>query len=174
MTKQPDLNITIKPSKKEELDLLEKEFSPNSYSNYHFKRYGEQEKDEGIYLIAWHNATPIGHLLLRWNAYTKDLSNGFPNGVPYLVAIGTKEAFRRKGIATKLIQTAEKLVKEKGFKNIGLAVGSKDNPNAKRLYEKLGYKDWGKGEITQCWEYIDKQGNKGVESEVCIYMLKNL
>jgi predicted GNAT family acetyltransferase len=38
------------------------------------------------------------------------------------------------------------LAKEKGCTHIGLAVGSMDNPEAKRLYQKLGYADWGYGE----------------------------
>lgn len=167
-------DLDIRTSKKEELDILEKAFSPNSYSKYHYKRHEVQERGKGVYLIAWHHEIPVGHFLLRWSALEKDISYGFPRDVAYLEAGGTRAEFQRRGVATKIIETAENLSKEKGFQKIGLAVGRTDNPNARKLYEKLRYKDWGGGEVTVSWEYVDKDGNTGTEVETCIYMLKNL
>lgn len=169
-----NISIKIRPAEKSQLDFLQSEFSPHTLSRYHHERHAVQEKGEGIYLIAWHNDVPVGHFLLRWNGPEKDTSGKYPYPTPYLEVGLTKEAYRRKGVATQLIKEAERLAKEKGFKKIGMAVGSTDNPDARRLYEKLGYEDWGKGEFTASWEYIDKKGNKGTESEVCIYLFKNL
>lgn len=53
--------------------------------------------------------------------------------------------YRRKGVATALLQEAERVAKEQGCTRIELLVGSTDNPVAKRLYEKWGYVDWGAG-----------------------------
>lgn len=169
-----ELFIEIRPSRKEELELLESEFSPNNLSKHHHGRQSVQEKGEGVYLIAWHNDKPIGHFLLRWNGPDKDTSHKYPYPTPYLEGGGTRSAYRRKGVATRLIAAAEKLVAEKGFTKIGMAVGSADNPNAKRLYEKLGFRGWEKGEFTLSWEYLSKENVKGTESEVCIYMFKDL
>jgi hypothetical protein len=72
-------------------------------------------------------------------------------------------AYRRKGVA-----------RAKRCTQIGLSVGSTDNPEAKRLYEHLGYVDWGRGEFLISWEYIDTHGNRGTESEVVTYMHKRL
>ena len=47
-------------------------------------------------------------------------------------------------------------------------------PEAKRLYENLGYVDWGQGEFLISWEYIDRNGNTGTESEIVTYMHKRL
>ena len=92
----------------------------------------------------------------------------------FLEAGATRVAYRRKGIATALIREAERLARAKGCTQIGLSVGSTDNPEAKRLYEHLGYVDWGRGEFLISWEHIDTQGNKGIESEVVIFMHKRL
>ena len=92
----------------------------------------------------------------------------------YLGAGGTRVEYRRRGVATALIREAERLAKTQGCTHIGLEVGSTDNPEAKRLYENLGYIDWGLGEFLISWEYIDINGNQGTESEMVIYMHKRL
>ena len=76
-----------------------------------------------------------------------------------------------QGVATAMIHEAERLAKEKGCTRIGLEVGI-NNPEAKRLYEKLGYVDWGHGDFVISWEQIDENGNKGIGTEVVIYMQK--
>ncbi len=92
----------------------------------------------------------------------------------YLEAGATKVAYRRMGVATALIREAERLARVKGCTKIGLLVGSTDNPEAKRLYEQLGYVDLGQGEFLISWDYIDMQGNRGTESEMVTYMHQGL
>jgi GNAT superfamily N-acetyltransferase len=166
--------ITIKPAEDSQLDLLEKEFSPNNLSKSHYKRYAVQKRGEGVYLIAWHDHTPVGHFLLRWSgpADARVMEYIDVTHSAFLEAGATGVAYRRKGVATALIREAERLAK--GCTQIGLSVGSTDNPEAKRLYEHLGYVDWGRGEFLISWEYIDQHGNQGRESEVVIYMHKGL
>ncbi len=167
-------SIEIKPIEASELQLIHDAFSPGDLSRFHHKRYQVQEKGEGIYLVAWYDTIPLGHFLLRWNGPDEDASGKYPYPTPFLEAGGTRTEYRRRGVATKLIHTAEMMAKESGFTRVGLAVASTDNPDAKTLYENLGYRDWGEGEFTISWEYVDKNGEKGEESEVCVYMFKNL
>lgn len=167
-------SIEIRPAEKSQLAFLHSEFSSKTLSQYHHERHRVQEAGEGIYLIAWQHKLPVGHFLLRWKGPEKDTSGKYPYPMPYLEAGLTREKFRRRGIATLLIKEAERLVKEKGFQKIGLAVGNIDNPNARRLYEKLGYEDWRQGEFLVSWDYINKEGDKGAESETCIYMVKTV
>lgn len=173
MTKE-ELCLEIKEADESQLDFLVTQFSPNN-PMFQFNRYATQNRGEGLYLIAWHNNTPVGHFLLRWSG---------PNDVPvtklvnithsaFLEAGVTVYEYRRQGVATAIIQEAERLAKEKGCTCLGLEVGI-NNPEAKRLYEKLGYEDWGHGEFPISWEYTDENGNKGIGTEVVIYMKKNL
>jgi GNAT superfamily N-acetyltransferase len=167
-----ELSLEIKAAEESQLDFLVTQFSPDN-PMFQYNRYAIQMRGEGLYLIAWHNNTPVGHFLLRWSGpneefVTKLLEIRYS---AYLEAGLTKDEFRRKGVATAIIEKAEQLAKEKGCVCIGLEVGV-CNPEAKRLYERLDYVDWGHGEFSISWEYKDKNGNKGIETEVVIYMQK--
>jgi ribosomal protein S18 acetylase RimI-like enzyme len=114
--------------------------------------------------------------LLRWSGpddarvrQYSDVGQG-----AFLEAGATGVAYRRRGVATALIREAERLAKEHGCTRIGLSVGSTDNPDAKRLYETLGYADWGHGDFLIRWEYLDQDGNRGTESEIVTYLHKVL
>lgn len=168
--------ITIKPAEKSQLETLEREFSPGSRSKHHYRRYEVQERGEGVYLIAWHDDIPVGHFLLRWSGPDDALVMSHIDVArsAYLQDGGTRTEYRRRGVATALIREGEQLAREKGCTQIGLSVGSTDNPNAKRLYENLGYVDWGHGDYFISWEYVDRDGNTRTESEMITYMCKPL
>jgi len=169
-----ELPVEIRSAEQSNLDLYEAHFSPNNRAQYHHRRYAVQEREEGVYLIAWHGEEPVGHFLLHWEGPGDDPTGRYPQHTPYLEAGATKPVYQRRGVGTRMIQEAERLARERSYDRIGLAVGSTDNPLAKQLYERLGYRDWGKGEFAVSWDYETKDGRKGIESEICIYMLKAL
>jgi GNAT superfamily N-acetyltransferase len=173
-TERTELPVKIRPAKAADLDFLEREFSSNSLSNDQHRRYAVQKSGKGAFLIAWHGETPVGHFLLRWDGPERDPTGQYPPRTPCLEAGGTREEYRRQGVATRIMTEAERLARVRGYNAIGLAVGSTDNPLAKRLYERRGYVDWGKGEFEITWEYKTTNGRQGTESEICIYMFKAL
>lgn len=60
------------------------------------------------------------------------------NNKAYIYHILIKEEFRKKGIATLILQELEKSLKSVGVASMELNVFG-TNPNAYKLYEKLGY-----------------------------------
>ena len=68
-----------------------------------------------------------------------ELEAGAP-GSWYINAIATFENHRGKGVARLLIEDAERQARSDGCDRLSLIVAS-ENPGAKRLYEKLGYRD---------------------------------
>jgi ribosomal protein S18 acetylase RimI-like enzyme len=164
----------IKPAEASQLEVLQHVFDPETLSQPHDKRYEVQKQGEGVYLIAWHDHTPIGHFLLRWSgpqdvhvmAYL-DVTK-----TAYLEAGATHVAYQKRGVATALMREAERLAKEHGCTQIGLEVGNTDNPDAKHLYERLGYVDWGQGEFLISWEEVDRNGHPRTDSEIVTYMHK--
>lgn len=173
MSKQ-ELSMMVKPVEEYQLDLLKKEISDDPQA--HHKRYDVQKRGKGLYLIAWHDSTPIGHFLLRWSGPDDARVTNYVDIAQSacLEAGATRAEYQRKGVATAIIREAERLAKERGCSQIGLEVGNTDNPGAKKLYEKLGYVDWGHGEFQISWDYIDENGNKRTDTEIVIYMQKNL
>lgn len=171
---ESEIAVDIRTAKARQLDLLEERFSPGSRSRYHYRRFAVQQRDEGVYLIAWLDREPVGHFLLRWRGPDVDPTGRYQMGTPYLEAGATRPEFQRRGIATRLVLEAERIVRDRGGRQIGLAVGSTDNPGARRLYERLGYRDWGQGEFVISWDYETADGLRGTESEICTYLLKTL
>ncbi|MDH7477818.1 MAG: ribosomal protein S18-alanine N-acetyltransferase [Candidatus Bathyarchaeota archaeon] len=56
----------------------------------------------------------------------------------HILTIDVSPAYRRRGIAQRLLQKIEEIFREKGVKSCGLEV-REDNVAALRLYQKLGY-----------------------------------
>lgn len=95
----------------------------------------------------------IANLLTNYNSVSlvakiNDKIVGFIIGMLYIertalaghiLTIDVSTAYRKKGIAQKLLQEIEKIFKEKGAKTCHLEV-REDNIAALRLYQKLGYK----------------------------------
>lgn len=100
------------------------------------KRQGEKLLE---YLVVEDDGVIVSFVLLKWHG--KETHPEFPD----LEDLYTREDKRGKGYATLLIKECEKLAKQRGFKKIGLAANPDLNENARRLYEKLGFRhDGGK------------------------------
>ncbi len=168
--------LTVKPAEASQLEMLQHEFSPGTLSKPHSRRYEVQKRGEGIYLIAWNEHSAVGHFLLRWSDPDGERIRKYVDVThsAFLEAGATQVSYRRKGVATALIREAERLAKAHGCTRIGLYVGSTDNPEAKRLYEHLGYVDWGQGAFLISWEYLDSSGTQQTESELVTYLSKSL
>ena len=61
----------------------------------------------------------------------------------HIITINVPPNYRRKGIATKLLQEIEALLKQKGISECRLEV-REDNSQAIKLYQSLGYQTIGK------------------------------
>ena len=61
------LSIQIRPIVHEDIGLLE-EHMAFDWANLgkHRQRFLKQEEDRAVYLIAWEEGLPVGHLLVKW------------------------------------------------------------------------------------------------------------
>lgn len=85
----------------------------------------------GDWLVAWDGVTPVGHAHIDWRTDPPELQNVF-----------VAESHRRRGIASRLSEAAEGLVRARGLRRIALDVDV-EAPAARALYEKLGYREQG-------------------------------
>lgn len=90
--------------------------------------------------------------------------------VPEVCNVGVLEPHRSRGIGAALMRQAERLAWPVG--RLRLGVGT-DNPDARRLYERLGYR--GLGElVTTTYEYVDEEGVRRTATETDEWMEKVL
>ena len=90
--------------------------------------------------------------------------------IPEICNVGVPEAHRGQGIGTALMSEAEDRARPAG--RLRLSVGI-DNPAARRLYERLGYRPLGE-QITTTYEYVDADGVRRTATETDEIMEKDL
>jgi ribosomal protein S18 acetylase RimI-like enzyme len=120
-------------------------------------------------LLAVTNDFPVGRVFIQFRSSERKVADGCTRA--YLYSLRVMEMFRGKGIGTRLLQEAESLILERGFRRATIAV-AKDNFNARRLYERMGYAifkdDPGK------WSFLDHRGLVRHVTEPCWLLQKNL
>lgn len=113
--------------------------------------YRDVENGVKAWLVAEVNGFPVGHVKL--NLRVEDRTRGNPRG--YLFALRVFDPFQGLGIGTELIRSAEAWLRARNFRYVSIAVG-KDNPRARKLYERLGYVVY-REEVGR-WQYVDLNG----------------
>jgi GNAT superfamily N-acetyltransferase len=143
---------------------------PDDYFTDHLAR---QQDGRGVLLVAWLDGRPVGDVYLSWEpADVPQVRRQLP-GVPQLSHLEVVGPLQRRGIGTALLGAAEDTARQRGHEQITLAVGL-DNPDARRLYERLGYVDWGHGTIVASWQERDHDGRPVTVSETCDVLVKRL
>jgi GNAT superfamily N-acetyltransferase len=167
--------VLVRALQSDELVLVE-ELLPSPDRGIHARRLSTQRTGSATYYIAWLGARPVGHTLVRWGGSGNPLLVSPAVGPlvhPYIEGLAVHGAFQSRGIGTQIIETAEHEAFRRGHREIGLAV-SVENVRARALYGRLGYRDLGVGEFPNIWSYRDDTGQRHVEIESCVYLLKSL
>jgi ribosomal-protein-alanine acetyltransferase len=127
--------VVIEKAEVKDLDILheiEREsFSENAFPKSFLK-----------YLIVQHGST---FLKAKINDEIVGCIAGLPhkpNGISRIYTLEVKPEFRRKGIASKLLQTLENEFKKRGA-TLSILEVEVDNTAALNLYQKFGYKTVG-------------------------------
>ena len=129
------------------------------------ERHERQKNGKGMLFVAWLAGRPVGDVYLwQEDAEEAPIRRHLP-GVPLLTHLEVRPNRRGRGIGTAIVERLEQHLRELEQDRVALAVRI-DNVRATRLYERLGYRDWGHGTIV-C--HTEAQ-----EPEVCHVMVKNL
>lgn len=111
----------------------------------------------------------IGQLFVQLNSSRPELADGSARA--YIYGFRIQMLFRGFGVGTRMLQTAEADLQRRGFRHVTLNVGQ-DNPNARRLYERLGYQVV--AEEPGIWSYHDENGQRHEVHEPAWRMEKRL
>jgi GNAT superfamily N-acetyltransferase len=162
--------VEIRPATEADLEAL---VAVLGQRHWFTDRLAEQARQEAVLLVALLDGQPVGDgFLARGPAQEPELRRRLP-GVPRLDHLEVLGPLQRRGIGTALIHAAEATARRLGHRQLVLAVGV-DNPDARRLYERLGYTDWGHGTIVGTWVERDHDGPPVTLSETCHVLARHL
>lgn len=116
-------------------------------------------EDEGI----------IGQVFVSLISHRPELSDGVKRA--YIYGFRVKPKFRSRGVGARILLSVEEDLLARGFQIATLNV-AQDNPSARRLYERLGYKVVGIEPGN--WSYVDHLGIKHEVHEPAWRMEKKL
>lgn len=108
-----------------------------------------------IWLIGTHLQPVLGQAIVQLNSHRPELADGTRRA--YLYGFRVRLAYRNHGLGTLLMTRIELDLRTHGFELLTLNV-AKDNPNALRLYQRLGYRII--GEEDGRWWYFDHENRR--------------
>jgi len=170
-----EMDVTIRPMLEGEIALIERLLPfDRVVAGQYYSYFSTQRAGQGVSLIAWNpEGRPVGHALIRWaGTRTEPMASALKN-CPHLSALHVHPDFRSRGIGTQLLQTAEAMILERGYRQIGLSVDV-TNMRAQALYTRLGYCDAGFPSCCKHWRYQGEGGILLEYEEVCRYLIKAL
>jgi GNAT superfamily N-acetyltransferase len=161
-------SVSIRVAEDSDLPVLSQALQQQHFFSDRMRR---QREGRGLLLVAWAGSTPVASVYLWLEpADEPELREGLPS-VPLLTHLEVHELHRNRGIGTRLIQAAERILVDRGHRQVALGVGLK-NAGALRLYRRLGYEEWEHSPIPTVNEYFLANGERIHEGDICRLLVK--
>ena len=165
-------DLTIKLLKKGDINTIVNAFATSNWTTKPastFENYFlEQKLQERIIWLAYHNNVFAGYVTLLWKSEYPYFQE---SNIPEIKDLNVLPNFRNKGIASALLDIAEKKAQTR-FDKIGISVGLySDYGSAQRLYVKRGYVPDGKG-ITYDNKNIPLGEMVRLDDDLILWMVK--
>jgi len=120
--------------------------------------------------VAWVASDIAGYVTLHWNPLYPGVAG---KGIPEIQDLNVLPAFRRRGIATRLLDCAEQAARARSVR-VAIGVGLHPGANvAQRLYVKRGYVPDGLG-VTYDDRYVQPGELVRVDDDLVLHFLKDL
>ncbi|WP_185225961.1 GNAT family N-acetyltransferase [Chryseobacterium indologenes] len=166
-------NIEIRNIIKEDCEIISEAFKKQNWNKpielYHIY-LKEQYEGKRITLVLYYESEFAGYLTILWNS---EYSFFHENSIPEIQDLNVLIKFRKRGIATKLMEHAENIISKKS-NIVGIGVGlTSDYGNAQRLYIRRSYLPDGKG-ISQNGEYLSWGKEIIINDDLVLYLSKEL
>jgi ribosomal protein S18 acetylase RimI-like enzyme len=125
------LPVTVRTCRREDLRDLEWFGLFTEHQEIMLSTFESQERGETVMLVADVNGFPVGQVWINLTLKQAQMTGA-------LWAVRVFPFLRNLGIGTRLIAAAEQALRRRGYTGVELGV-EKDNPDARRFYERLGY-----------------------------------
>lgn len=162
--------IYVRQAKYTDLPALEWDGEFIQFRRLYAEAYRRSEAGEAVLWVAVDpDLGIVGQLFVHMRSERKELADG--RNRAYIYGFRVRPAYRNQGIGSLLLDIAEHDLKQRGFRWTVLNV-ARDNPDARRLYERRGYRVIG-GDPGR-WSYIDERGARREVVEPAWRMQKDL
>lgn len=169
LTLHMSLSVTIRPLKSADLPKLELDGQFAKFRTLFKRAYRDQLEGRRLMLVAERGDEIVARLFILFNSADFTIADGETRA--YLYSFFVVPVLRGLGLGTHMVEHAEHLLLERGFRYATIAV-AKDNEGALKLYQRLGYliqrEDPGR------WSYTDHLGQVQRVYEPCWIMEKRL
>ncbi len=161
--------VVIRPIRAEELASLEWEGQYTKYRQVFAQSFEDVQRGQRIMLVAVAGGQLVGQVFVQLSSSETRYADGATRG--YLYSLRVRPAWQGNGLGTRLIQAAEAALRARGF-SIAVIAAGKDNPGARRLYERLGYRTF--ADDPGVWYFTDVNGMQQQQTEPCWVLEKRL
>lgn len=151
----------VRPCTVEDVQVLREVEPPHSELAATF--FEAQQAGGVIFLTAWDGSIPVGSGVLV---------TGAPGSIPELKNLHVHAEFRSRGVGSAVIRAAEEQSRCGGAQLMEVGVGI-DNPRARALYERLGYRPTGQS-ATITYQYLDDEGSRRTATETSQQLVRQL
>ena len=136
------------------------------------RRYlADHAEPDGASLIATAGSDVIGYVAIIWES---DYAGFRRRGIPLIHQLAVAGPSHRQGVATLLMDAAERFVRERGIATLGITVGLFDEYGpAQRLYGRRGYIPDGRG-ACRGQRPLSKGMQVTMEDDLIIWLTKDL
>lgn len=125
------LEVVVRTTREEDLPGLEWFGLFTGHRELIREAYDRQERGEVVMLLAEVNDFPAAQAWV-------DLERRAAASTGYIWAVRVNPVFQGQGMGSRVLAAAEDVIRDHGFHAAELGV-EKDNPGARRLYERAGY-----------------------------------
>jgi GNAT superfamily N-acetyltransferase len=136
------------------------------------RRYlADHVEPDGTSLIATSGSDAVGYAAIVWESNYAGFRS---RSIPLLHQITVGEPWRRRGIATLLMDAAERLARDRGIATLGITVGLFDEYGpAQRMYGQRGYIPDGRG-ACRGQRPLSKGMQVSMDHDLIIWLTKDL
>jgi ribosomal protein S18 acetylase RimI-like enzyme len=163
------LDFVIRHGKEDDLQALEWEGEYARYRAVYRAAWDDVRRGERAILVAESESRIVGQIFIHFSSPWPVPGTDRPAG--YLYAFRVRPTHRGRGIGRSLLHEAESALVASGATHAVIAV-AKDNLEARRLYERMGYA-W-LGDDPGTWTYRDDRGLSHQVDEPADLLMKEL
>lgn len=162
--------MDIRPCTDEDLSVLRSRWA--TPGDVHEAHHANQLSGHTTYLVAWQGQEPLGSGVLQWNGCIGPNARfAYPEAVE-LNHLQVRDKHRGQGVGSALTTAAEALASKAGRYQVAIGVAD-DNPDAERLYRRLGYRPTGVVDVSE-YDWVTDEGSRRHETERDQLLVKDL